>query len=94
MQSFMAALLAVRVACCWLGEDAAEGLVLLSLAGASVVSVDVASRWCGLEAALGDVPLEGVDGVAADCAITMAAGAIEIIAPIKSFRRRLMNPLL
>jgi hypothetical protein len=45
------------VACCWCGVDAADGFVLLVLSvdDASGALVEVASRWCGLEAELGEV---------------------------------------
>jgi hypothetical protein len=47
------------VDCCWCGEDAAEGFVLLVLSvdEASGEFVCVESRWCGLDAELGDVVL-------------------------------------
>ena len=45
-----------------------------SVGGASVAELDVASRWCGLEAALGEVSC----GMVWLCAITSPAGAIEI----------------
>jgi hypothetical protein len=46
------------VAACWCGDDADEG-ALPFVAGASGAWLDVASRWLGLEAALGAVELAG-----------------------------------
>jgi hypothetical protein len=86
--SFIACLLAVRVACCWWGDEAAAGLVLgLSAGGDSVVGMDVASRCEGLDAALGDVSV----GVVWLWAITNPAGAMEITAANKSVLRGVMN---
>jgi hypothetical protein len=86
--SFIACLLAVRVACCWWGVDAAAGLVLSLLGvGDSVVGMDVASRCDGLDAALGDVSV----GVVWDWAITSPAGTMEISAANKSVLRGVMN---
>lgn len=50
--------LSIPVTCCWCGEDADTGL-LPCVAGASVAWLEVASRWLGLEAALGAVESGG-----------------------------------
>jgi hypothetical protein len=70
----MACLLAIWVACCWWGEEAAEGLVLSLVVGDSVALLEVAARCDGLEAELGDVSW----GIVCDWAITTPAGASEI----------------
>jgi hypothetical protein len=81
-------LLAIWVDCCWWGEEAAEGLLLLALSVVddSVALLDVVSRWCGLEAALGDVSC----GAVCDWAITTPAGASEIRAANISVLRVVM----
>ena len=82
----MACLLAVRVACCWCGVEAAEGLVLSVVVGVSAALLEVASRCDGLEAELGDVSC----GIVCDWAITIPAGASEIRAANISVLRVVM----
>lgn len=82
----MACLLAIWVDVCWWGEEAADGLVLSLVAGASVALLEVAARCEGLEAELGDVSC----GIVCDWAITIPAGASEIRAANISVLRVVM----
>jgi len=82
----MACLLAIWVASRWWGEEAAAGLELSLVAGASVVGLWVDSRCDGLEAELGDVSC----GIVCDWAITIPAGASEIRAANISVLRVVM----
>jgi hypothetical protein len=99
MHSFIDCLLAtcvLPVASRWWGEEAADGLVP-SPVGASEALLEVDSRWCGLEAELGEVLEDELGEVSGGgvvvCAMTRAVGAMEIKAANKSVRRGLMKPL-
>ena len=85
MQFFSDGLLAVACRCA--GVEAAEGLVLSLVGGASVALLEVESRCEGLEAELGDVS----EGIVWLCAITIAPGARVIKAANKSVFRGLMR---